>query len=703
VATGLGIPVEVLSHQLVSRGNLPRKTSGLVVIDESHHFRNPRTRRYRHLAPWLIGRPSLLLTATPIVNRVADLAHQLLLGIRDDALLPDGLVSLRLLFRSGRGSPALGRVVIEGPRPPVGTPERIEYLSHPDAAEAADLCGALERIHRLRLSKVPSVAALIRSVLHRSAGSSPAALNGALRRYRTLLLHARDALQAGRPTSRAEIRRFTGELDDQLVWWELFPLGTPPLELELRDLDVIETMIRETALAAGRPDGKVDRLRKLLADGRPSLVFVARRETVRYLRDRLQDCDVAWCTGERAGLGPSPVPRDAVLSWFRGAAAAAPKGARHLLVTDVAAEGLDLRRVGRVIHYDLPWTPMRLEQREGRAVRLGSVHREVGVVRFVPPAELESVLRLSDTLARKAKLPGRIGLGPSGRPVWRWRAELAESIAAGELVRGVARVEAARQGVLAGFSLCADTPAGELRLSDNLVWINPDGSWNEEERVVTAALRLAAQSQQLQEPDPEALRLALMNLSRVIRIRLGQAQGRRWAISQTGPAAHRVVVTLQEALRRAARSRNHPQLTLLERALGFVAGGHTAGEGLLLGRLSSLPIAELLREARHLPPPTERWGAPEVKLTGLVLFGSVLDSASEVGTQANRARRPPELEVLGIQRSRGDLPVGGFPAQTNQQVLGQGRGREPDARFDAGISIRELAAKPCLSERGSGR
>ena len=64
-AARLGILVAVTSHQRVSRGGLPAEARGLVIIDESHHFRNPRTRRYLHLAPWLVGRPVLLLTATP--------------------------------------------------------------------------------------------------------------------------------------------------------------------------------------------------------------------------------------------------------------------------------------------------------------------------------------------------------------------------------------------------------------------------------------------------------------------------------------------------------------------------------------------------------------------------------------------------------------------------------------------------------------
>ncbi|MBA3498071.1 MAG: hypothetical protein H0T86_13285, partial [Gemmatimonadales bacterium] len=70
VAAHLDVPVDVGTHQQASRGRLPSTAGGLVIIDESHHYRNPRTRRYLHLAPWLLGRPVLLLSATPIVNRM---------------------------------------------------------------------------------------------------------------------------------------------------------------------------------------------------------------------------------------------------------------------------------------------------------------------------------------------------------------------------------------------------------------------------------------------------------------------------------------------------------------------------------------------------------------------------------------------------------------------------------------------------------
>ena len=210
VAERVGVPVEVGTHQAASRGRLPAGTTGLVIIDESHHFRNPLTRRYAHVAPWLVGRRVLLLSATPVVNRLDDLAHQLLLGVRDDALIADGVVSLRASLAAGRGLSALGALVIEDTAPAGPRPARLAGVSvaTPGEADLAEV--TMASVGRLRLSRHPPIAALLRGVLHRAAASSPAALAGALRRYRALLLHARDARHAGRSTHPGGAARLRG-------------------------------------------------------------------------------------------------------------------------------------------------------------------------------------------------------------------------------------------------------------------------------------------------------------------------------------------------------------------------------------------------------------------------------------------------------------------------------------------------------------
>jgi hypothetical protein len=619
VASRIGVPVVLCSHQQVSRGRLPTCARGLVVVDESHHFRNSRTRRYAHLAPWLVGRPALLVTATPVVNRVLDLANQLLLGVRDDALALDGIISLRALLSRGCSAPALGRVIIESDAVTEHRPQRISRLSPPTAEECATMNRVVRMVGRLRLSRDESIAALLRGVLLRAGGSSPAALLGALRRYRRLLLHARDALAAGQRLDRAELRRFTMQLGDQLIWWELLRRAEGATEIELDDLDELDDMLMFAGALVQREDGKLARLREILSDGAPTLVFVASRDTVRYLRDRLGDPRLAWCIGERAGIGGCTIPRRVVLGWFRERPASnlAPQ---HLIVTDVAAEGLDLQRAARVVHYDLPWTPMRLEQREGRSVRYGSLHPQVEVIRFSPPPVLEQCLGLEGTLARKARLPTLVGLGLSGRHIWRWRSELADRLGRIDALAGSAAVVSAHQGALAGFTLHRAGERGAC-VAASVIWLEEDGAWTEAPEVIAAWLTRAAEEQQVAPIDDEILRSWLARLAERIRDRLGLARRRRWIAPEPAPAARRLASALQSLIGKAARRHDAAQLGELERVLRFVAGGHTAGEARLVERLADCSEGELLPALARLPSGRVEENDLDVRLTGLIVFG----------------------------------------------------------------------------------
>ena len=51
-----------------------------------------------------------------------------------------------------------------------------------------------------------------------------------------------------------------------------------------------------------------------------------------------------------------------------------------LLCTDAAAEGLNFQFCGALVNYDMPWNPMRVEQRIGRIDRLGQAHRVIRIV-----------------------------------------------------------------------------------------------------------------------------------------------------------------------------------------------------------------------------------------------------------------------------------------------------------------------------------
>jgi hypothetical protein len=85
-----------------------------------------------------------------------------------------------------------------------------------------------------------------------------------------------------------------------------------------------------------------------------------------------------------------------------------------LLTTDILSEGVDLPDISVVVHLDLPWTPARLEQRVGRALRLTSRHRRVAVYCMSPPASAAALVRSEEILRTKLRVAAR-SIGIAGR------------------------------------------------------------------------------------------------------------------------------------------------------------------------------------------------------------------------------------------------------------------------------------------------
>jgi hypothetical protein len=608
------------THQRVSRGALPALRPRLVIIDESHWYRNPATRRYRTLAPYLVGLPLLLLSATPIVNQLSDLANQLLLGVRDDQLAWYGVASIASLLRQGVGHPALGEFVVSRSGQADDRPS-VRRRSAQPTAPSAEPDPTLAAIDRLAFSTDPLIAGLVRGVLIRAACSSPGALQVALSRYRSLLQHAADARAAGRPMDRAALRRFTGPEAAQLTLWALLPDDGSESDLALEDLEPVSALLQSPDVASPPFDGKAAYLEALVADGVMTLVFTGYRETVRYLRRRLAHLRPGWCTGESAGIGHVPMQREAVLRWFRPDTPIGPaRGPWILLSTDVAAEGLDLQLAGRIVHYDLPWTPTRLDQREGRVSRLGSKHAVVHVVRFDPPPEIERRLSTLATIRRKATLHGRAGLGEDGRALFQWREELELHLGTTPGIRGTAALEHPDRGSLVGFCLENQGTGGRAA---SVGWLAQDGAWTETPEIVEQRLAGAALSRAFRAASPAELARVKQLIAPIVADRVKSALGAQWAIDPSTPGARRLVGRLQLLIRLAARSRDQRRLAVLESALAFVAGGHTAGEKALIERMAAADPEGLERMLGRLPGASIRKGAVGVSVIGVVVFGGM--------------------------------------------------------------------------------
>ena len=115
------------------------------------------------------------------------------------------------------------------------------------------------------------------------------------------------------------------------------------------------------------------------------VIFSYFRATIEYLAERLSlaGIDVVTIMG---GMGETKFSN---ISRFRDA-----NGSSVLLSSEVGTEGIDLQFCRILINYDLPWNPMRVEQRIGRIDRLGQESETVSIVNlFVADTVEDRILR----------------------------------------------------------------------------------------------------------------------------------------------------------------------------------------------------------------------------------------------------------------------------------------------------------------------
>ena len=158
--------------------------------------------------------------------------------------------------------------------------------------------------------------------------------------------------------------------------------------------------LREFAThAATRADSKARRLIQWLKDNlkpegqwtdRRVIIFTEYRATQKWLHDLLAAEGFAGEDRLLTIYGGMPM-KDAAGKFkdresIKAAFQADPKDAavRILLATDAASEGVNLQNhCWQLIHYEIPWNPNRMEQRNGRVDRHGQKNAEVHVHHFV--------------------------------------------------------------------------------------------------------------------------------------------------------------------------------------------------------------------------------------------------------------------------------------------------------------------------------
>ena len=428
-AASVTVPLALHSHTTLSRRApaVPGHCS-LVLVDEAHAFRNPRTRRYDALARLVAGRRVVMLSATPLNNTPADLAALVQLFAPRDGFREFGVTDLSLALRRGdaAASLALGaltvcrtRRLIEARFPELrgAFPRRV--LREPVRYDLAGCYGGrlddlLDALRCFAGATEEHAAALGHLVLLRRLESSRAAFRRSLARQRDLLDAVTRAAEQGVAVSRADVRaawKGDGGGAAQLLLWPLLaPAGAEPAWQALAAARAaVERALSLCDGLSGAPDPKADALIRLLAGplrGTRTIVFTEYRDTALHLLRRLRTTmRVVAVAGSGAWAGTTMLSRREALDAFaplsRGRQPSALLEADVLVATDVASEGLNLQDARAVVNYDLPWNPVRVMQRVGRIERLHSPHREIEVAHLVPGGGLRELTAVLRTLRAK--------------------------------------------------------------------------------------------------------------------------------------------------------------------------------------------------------------------------------------------------------------------------------------------------------------
>ncbi len=591
-SASVNVRIEVVSTEALSRGTTVPPAE-LLVVDEAHRFRNPHTRRYDTLARGIGGADVLLITATPIVNHSADLVHLLRLFLADNTLAFLGVNSLEQAAVENRHAELVHAIA---PLFVARSVDSVPSLRHqiprttdgvvlrPPPVPTIILERLVQLIDRLEFASVAGegTSTLLRHhLLHRLASSAPALVQTA-RRHLQYVDRAIAACARGEHYSRPDLARLVTTHDElQLDLTDLLstssdtPLQTRNLECERRIL----VAIIDAIASVDRPSSpKAARLRQLLA-GRSSktVVFVTALATAFEVAAELGWRELAVVGNGTAWIASGHIPVQEALSLFAPDARRAPPPSRalktrYLIATDFASEGLNLQDANGVVHYDLPWTPLRLAQRHGRVARLGSRHHEVAVWWFAPPRVLARAMRIETRLATKVTTQLGLGVACTSRVghahvtnqmlSWSDRAAGEDSTAVGVVGHSVVKGPQ-----FAGFAV--RWQIGSATVPELIVVAGETYRQVSDPAVIRTAFDAFARGSKLHlEPPCEAERA----LTTILRGRLASAQR-----GPVNPVARMFVRNVLRRARAAATMRSRDELELLDSVLDRLGYGVPVG------------------------------------------------------------------------------------------------------------------------------
>lgn len=325
---------------------LRHHTWDAVVIDESHNLTNSETQNNRLARVLAPNTDALILASATPHNGKASSFAELIRLLEPTAVRPDGSIITdgvqRLIVRRHRHSPEVAQEV------GANWAERKEPQNWLVPASPAEDAVARE------LDDV---------WLHPAAGSTPYSGTGAKLFPWTLAKAFLSSPAALRETVRERIKR----------------LGVHLTPAQQREADALRRLLALTEDALTQPSAKytrlVDYLRSLgIGPTSPTraVVFAERVPTLKWLQDKLPK-DLRLKPEQVVILhgGLTDEEQQKVVERFKQAG----DDIRVLVTGDVASEGVNLHaQCHELIHFDIPWSLIRIEQRNGRIDRYGQKH-----------------------------------------------------------------------------------------------------------------------------------------------------------------------------------------------------------------------------------------------------------------------------------------------------------------------------------------
>ena len=178
---------------------------------------------------------------------------------------------------------------------------------------------------------------------------------------------------------------------DELEWTEadntapvLRSDAVAPIQSQIQD-------VLEQARALDPIDPKYERLLKIVRDkqnlpNNKLMLFSSFRHTLHYLYERLK------ADGLRVGMlhGGTPDEERLVLRNRFEMPREDSNTLDILLFSEIGCEGLDYQFCDCIVNYDLPWNPMRVEQRIGRIDRVGQKSESIAIVNLITPGTVDA-------------------------------------------------------------------------------------------------------------------------------------------------------------------------------------------------------------------------------------------------------------------------------------------------------------------------